>query len=169
MEQPTEDSIRPFLGLPPFTFLPIFLVSWNTFHGDSHPTTRNKGLPQGTSDSGLCWCGKRLTIIAVLYVLRIRCSMAGISWDAGRDGKVLSMPSAIVTRVGKRVAIMFGRTSAFWRNLRVDRSDMEDNTIKHVPERSNALECGYNTSSYLSRISTPQEPFKRDHQRSGKS
>jgi hypothetical protein len=41
--------------------------------------------------------------------------MTGISWDAGWDGKVLSMPSAIVTRVGKRVAIMFGRTSAFGR------------------------------------------------------
>jgi len=114
MEQPIEDSIRPLLGLPPFTFLPIFLISWNTFYGDSHPTTRNKGLPQGTSDSGLCWCGERLTIIAVLYVLRIRCSMAGISWDAGWDGKVLNMSSAIVTSVGKRVAIMFGRTSAFW-------------------------------------------------------
>jgi hypothetical protein len=37
---------------------------------------------------------ERLTIVVVLYVLRIRCSMAGISWDANWDGEVLSMPSA---------------------------------------------------------------------------
>jgi hypothetical protein len=127
--------------------------------GTAIPTTRNKSLPQGTSDSGLCWCGERLTIIAVLYVLRIRCSMAGISWDAGWDGEVLSMPSAIVARVGKRVAMIPGKTSAFWRNLRVYWSDMKDNTMKYVPERSDALKCGYNTSSYFPHISTSQEPF----------
>jgi hypothetical protein len=57
-------------------------------------------------------------MIAILYVLRIRCSMAGISLDAGWDVEVLSMPSSIVTRVGKREAVIPGKTSASWRNLR---------------------------------------------------
>jgi hypothetical protein len=39
--------------------------------------------------------------------------MAGISWDAGWDGEVLSMLLAMVANVGKGIAIMPGRTSAF--------------------------------------------------------
>jgi len=36
--------------------------------GTAIPTTRNKSLPQGTSDSGLCWCGERMTILNCSFV-----------------------------------------------------------------------------------------------------
>jgi hypothetical protein len=119
MDQSTEDSVRPLLGLHHSHLSRSSSSVGTPSAGTAIPTTRNKSLPQGTSNAGLCWCGERSTIIAVLCVLRTRCSVAGISWDAGFDGEVLSMPPAIVMRVGKRVTIIPGKTSPFGRNLRI--------------------------------------------------
>ena len=43
----------------------------------------------------------------VLYVLRMRCSIDGIS--CADEGGVFNMPPAIVTRVGKSFSTMVGR------------------------------------------------------------
>jgi hypothetical protein len=65
----------------------------------------------------LCWCFERCTTMLVLYDLRIRWSIVGISWFMLVEGGVRSICEATETRVGKSSWMICGRISAFWRNL----------------------------------------------------
>ena len=123
--------------------------------------TWKSSRPHGTRLSGLCWCLDKFNTIECLYVLRMRCRIAGISCSAPAGGE-LSRFVARVTKVAKVCSMMAVKISLFWRNLARRKKSQPATEMKYTvdwsaPERADHLENNYGARADLTDVVTSEE------------